>query len=65
MKTKELIKQIRGHRGKVEVPVLVAHDVIHVFAEKGDLIEQLSKVEEIGLKVQYVNAGVMRLETES
>ncbi len=33
----ELKRRIRAHRGKVEVPVMVPDDVLHIFAEKADI----------------------------
>ena len=41
MTVKELIITVRNHRGKVLVPVTTGNDVVHLVAEKQNLIKWL------------------------
>lgn len=68
MTVAELVKAIRAHRGKVEVPVLCPHDVMHVFAEKKDVIAMARAYQggdgtlEAPWFVLGITNGVMRLD---
>ena len=44
MKANELAKKVKAAKGKIEVPVLFAHDVIYIFVEKQDLIAHFEKM---------------------
>lgn len=64
MNCQELIHIIKGHKGKVEMPVLAKDDVNHIIVEKGDLLRVLrrDRQAEAPWEVTVVYDGVMRLD---
>ena len=66
---REMLRTIRSHKGKVEVPVLAPHDVIHLFAEKGDVMRSVKDYQGGDLNSPSpwyavgVTNGILRLDT--
>lgn len=65
MKTSEVRRTIREHRGDVYVGVLVRDDVIYVKAVKSDLLKQLEKVADHAVVTSRNTDGMLFLDNET
>lgn len=66
---RELTKAIRSHKGKVEVPVLTPQGVMHMIAEKTDLLAAVRSYNQsvddpAPFYVVSVKDGYMRLDVQ-
>jgi hypothetical protein len=39
----EIVRKVRAHRGKVQMPVLFPNDTVYMYVEKADIIDRFKR----------------------
>jgi hypothetical protein len=49
----EIVRKVRSHRGKVQMPVLFAQDTVYMYVEKADIIDRFKRYGDTECEMEF------------